>query len=56
MFVRPRGVATVGSLAADVPGDGMQRNVARYREVLSETPVGLETKDRPTVTVVQQES
>ena len=34
----------------------MQRNVARYRDVLSETPVELEAKDRPTVNVVQQES
>jgi len=49
-------VATVGPLAADAPGDGMRRNVARYLEVLSETPVELEAKDRPTVTVVRQES
>lgn len=37
-------------------GDQMERNVARYREVLAETPVELEVQDRPTVNVAQEQS
>lgn len=43
-------------VADEMFGDEMARNVARYREVLAETPVELEVQDRPTVNVVQQES
>ncbi|NHN49623.1 mechanosensitive ion channel family protein [Halostella sp. JP-L12] len=44
------------AVADDHLGEEMRRNVARYREVLSETPVELEVNDRPSVNVVQQES
>jgi len=43
-------------VADEMFGDEMSENVARYREVLADTPVELEVQDRPTVNVVQQES
>ena len=43
-------------IADDYLGDEMADRIATYRERLSETPVELEVRDRPTVNVVQQES
>lgn len=43
-------------VADEILGDQMERNVARYREVLAETPVELEVQDRPTVNVAQEQS
>jgi len=48
--------AEMVAAADDFIGDEMARNVARYREVLAETAVELEVKDRPTVNVNQEES
>ncbi|WP_135819705.1 mechanosensitive ion channel family protein [Halostella litorea] len=48
--------AEMVAAADDFLGDEMERNVARYREVLSETAVELEVKDRPAVNVKQEES
>jgi small-conductance mechanosensitive channel len=42
--------------ADDFLGEEMAERVAQYREVLAETPVELEVRERPTVNVVQQES
>lgn len=46
----------LAAVADEYLGDEMEANVERYREVLSETPVELEVRDRPSVNVVQQES
>ncbi|MDF9746417.1 mechanosensitive ion channel family protein [Natrinema salsiterrestre] len=43
-------------VADDYLGERMAQNIARYRELLAETPVELEVRDGPTVNVVQQES
>ncbi|WP_240452023.1 mechanosensitive ion channel family protein [Halostella salina] len=48
--------AEMVAAADDFIGDEMARNVARYREVLAETAVELEVKDRPAVNVKQEES
>jgi small-conductance mechanosensitive channel len=42
--------------ADDYLGDEMQQAIQRYRKRLSETPVELEVRDRPTVNINQQES
>ena len=44
------------AIADDSLGDEMAARIATYRERLSETPVEIEVRDRPTVNVVQQES
>ena len=44
------------SEADDMLGDEMAERVERYRQRLSETPVELEVRERPTVNVRQQES
>nr|WP_324662797.1 mechanosensitive ion channel domain-containing protein [Haloarcula sp. CK38] len=46
----------MATIADDYMGDEMAARIGRYRERLSETPVELEVKDRPSVNVVQQES
>ncbi|WP_226481986.1 mechanosensitive ion channel family protein [Natrinema amylolyticum] len=43
-------------VADDYLGERMAQNIARYRELLAETPVELEVRDGPSVNVVQQES
>lgn len=43
-------------VADDYLGERMATNIARYRELLEETPVELEVRDGPSVNVVQQES
>ena len=43
-------------VADDYLGEEMANNVTRYREVLADTPVELEVRDRPSVNVVQEES
>ncbi len=43
-------------VADEFLGDEMARNISRYREILAQTSVELEVKDRPSVNVVQQES
>jgi small-conductance mechanosensitive channel len=44
------------AVADDYIGDEMAANVARYRELLDETPVELEVQDRPSVNVAQRGS
>ncbi|ACV48267.1 MULTISPECIES: mechanosensitive ion channel family protein [Halomicrobium] len=44
------------TIADDYLGDEMAARIETYRERLSETPVELEVRDRPSVNVVQQES
>jgi len=51
-YARERMIA----IADDFIGDEMATRIATYRERLSETPVELEVRDRPTVNVVQKES
>jgi small-conductance mechanosensitive channel len=48
--------AELTAVADDYLGERMAENVARYRELLAETPVELEVRDEPSVNVVQQES
>ncbi|WP_226041453.1 mechanosensitive ion channel domain-containing protein [Natrinema sp. DC36] len=43
-------------VADEYLGERMAENIARYRELLEETPVELEVRDGPSVNVVQQES
>ncbi|MCU4971761.1 mechanosensitive ion channel family protein [Halobacteria archaeon AArc-m2/3/4] len=43
-------------VAEEYLGEEMERNVARYRELLDETPVELEVRSGPTVNVSQEES
>ncbi|GAB3681769.1 mechanosensitive ion channel family protein [Salinarchaeum chitinilyticum] len=42
--------------ADDLLGDEMAERIAQYREVLDETPVELEVRERPSVNVVQEQS
>lgn len=44
------------TVAEEYLGEEMERNVARYRELLDETPVELEVHSGPTVNVSQEES
>ncbi|WP_276253734.1 mechanosensitive ion channel family protein [Halomontanus rarus] len=44
------------TVAEEYLGEEMERNVARYRELLDETPVELEVRSGPTVNVSQEES
>ncbi len=46
----------LADVADEYLGDEMERNIERYREVLSDTPVELEVRDRPSVNVVQRET
>ena len=47
---------TMGAVADDYLGDEMADRVREYHEVLDETPVELEVRERPVVNVKQEES
>jgi small-conductance mechanosensitive channel len=44
------------SVADEYLGDAMAKNIQQYREVLEDTPVELEVRERPTVNIYQKES
>ncbi len=44
------------SVADDYLGDAMAKNVQRYRQVLEDTPVELQVRERPSVNIIQKES
>lgn len=47
---------TMRDVADDYLGDEMEHRVERYREILGQTPVELEVRDRPSVNIRQAES
>ncbi|MDY7081309.1 MAG: mechanosensitive ion channel family protein, partial [Halobacteria archaeon] len=47
---------TMINVANDIVGEDMERNIERYRRVLSETPVELEVGDKPSVNIRVEQS